>query len=61
VLIAMVFHGSLNTSWIKLPIDPAFLVWVVLLWVLAPSVVAADPLSWLTPQPDEIALREALL
>jgi len=61
VLIAMVFHGSLNTSWIKLPIEPAFPIWVVLLWVLALSVVAADPLAWLVPQPDEISLREAQL
>jgi hypothetical protein len=57
----MVFHGSLNTSWIKLPIEPAFPVWVVLLWVLALSVVAVDRQSWLVPHPGEIPLGEAPL
>jgi membrane protease YdiL (CAAX protease family) len=42
VLLAMLFHGSINTSYIILPIEPAFPVWVVLLWALALLIIATQ-------------------
>jgi membrane protease YdiL (CAAX protease family) len=43
VLLAMLFHGSISTFYVILPIEPAFRMWVVLLWVLALLIVATQP------------------
>jgi membrane protease YdiL (CAAX protease family) len=38
VLVALLFHASLNTSLVRLPIFPAWGEWTVLLWVVAISI-----------------------
>jgi membrane protease YdiL (CAAX protease family) len=47
LLLAMLFHGSLNTFYIILPIEPAFLAWVILLWILALLVITTEK-GWFT-------------
>ena len=42
VLVAVLFHAAVNTSLTAFPADSAFPTWVVLLWALAPAVVAGD-------------------
>jgi membrane protease YdiL (CAAX protease family) len=50
VLIAMLFHASLNTALVRLPVRPAFETWTALLWVMAVLVVIVKPWSWLGPK-----------
>jgi CAAX protease family protein len=47
VLLAMLFHGSLNTFYIILPIEPAFPAWVILLWILALLIITRQQ-GWFT-------------
>ncbi len=42
VLLAMLFHGSINTFYVALPIEPAFPAWVILLWILALVIITSQ-------------------
>ena len=38
VLLALLFHGSLNTCLARLPVQPAWVEWTVALWLVALAV-----------------------
>lgn len=43
LLIALLFHASINTSLVRMPIFPAWAEWTILLWVVA---IAACTFEW---------------
>jgi membrane protease YdiL (CAAX protease family) len=42
VLLALLFHASLNTSLARLPVQPAWIEWTALLWLLAIAIGALE-------------------
>jgi hypothetical protein len=64
VLLAMLFHCSINTFYIILPIEPAFRAWVVLLCASALLIIASKPKKWfsrrLSAEPLKNATPEAV-
>jgi membrane protease YdiL (CAAX protease family) len=46
-LLALLLHASLNTALVRLPIFPAFDIWIVLLWCVAVVIVSSNRDAWL--------------
>jgi membrane protease YdiL (CAAX protease family) len=52
LLVALLFHASLNTSLVRLPVFPAILIVNALYWLVALLVITTSPKAWLkNPSP----------
>jgi uncharacterized protein len=52
LLVALLFHASLNTSLVRLPVFPAILIVNALYWLMAFLVITISPRAWLkNPSP----------
>lgn len=52
VLVALLFHASLNTSLIRLPVFPAIVIVNLLFWLVALPIVISRGRAWLSRSPD---------
>jgi membrane protease YdiL (CAAX protease family) len=52
VLVALLFHASLNTSLIRLPVFPAIVIVNLLFWLVALPIVVSHGRAWLFRSPD---------